>query len=104
MDKGKKNSLSSLILKLGMLRITNGSVHSCLMCSTRGLVGLSDFSTAEQLEEYIRAVDIHTIHIRTNYGDWKVQLHNYDTYRFENKKGYKLLKIITYDGEIEIKI
>ena len=48
--------------------------------------------------------NIDMIYIKTSYGEWQIYLDKYDTYRFEDRKGYKLLKIIRFDKEIDIKI
>lgn len=74
------------------------------MYSACNTVGLGDFRTTVELGNYIDSVIIDMIYIKTAYGEYQIYLDKYDTYRFENRRGYTLLKIIRYDGEIDIKI
>ena len=107
----KNNSLKSLTKKLyPMWR--DGRIKACLMYSACNTVGFSDFTITsnvekqieKQIEKYIDSIIIDMLYIKTNYGEWEIYLDKYDTYRFEDRKGYKLLKIIRFDREIDIKI
>lgn len=100
----KNNSLKSLLRKLMILWAKNGGVKVCLLYSALNTVGFSDFKTIIELEHYIDNINIDMIYIKTNHGEWQVYLDKYDTYRFEYRKRYKILKIIQFDGEIDIKI
>lgn len=103
----KNNSLKSLTKKLyPMWR--DDRIKACLMYSACNTVGFSDFTTTanaeKQIEKYIDSIIIDMLYIKTNYGEWQIYLDKYDTYRFEDRKDYKLLKIVMYDREIDIKI
>ena len=100
----KINSLKSLMFKLYPMWAKEGRVQACIMYSACNSVGFSDFRTLEQLKHYIETIHIDMIYIKTSYGEWQVYLDKYDTYRFEDRKDYKLLKIIRFDKEIDIKI
>lgn len=100
----KNNSLKSLMKKLLPLWTKDGKVRACLMYSACSTAGFSDFKSLNDLEHYIDNILIDMVYIKTNYGEWQIYLDKYDTYRFESRKDYKLLKIITYDGEIDIKL
>lgn len=100
----KNNSLKSLLGKLMVIWAKNGGVKVCLMYSALNTVGFSDLKSITELEHYIDNINIDMIYIKTNHGEWQVYLDKYDTYRFEDRKRYKLLKIIQFDGEIDIKI
>lgn len=100
----KNNSLKSLLGKLMVIWAKDGRVKVCLMYSALNTVGFSDLQNIKELEHYIDNINIDMIYIKTNHGEWQVYLDKYDTYRFEDRKRYKLLKIIKFDGEIDIKI
>lgn len=100
----KVNSLKSLISKLFPMWATDGRIKACIMYSACNSAGFSNFGSLEQLKHYIENVMIDMIYIKTNYGEYQIYLDKYDTYRFEDRKDHKLLKIIMYDKEIDIKI
>lgn len=100
----KNNSLKSLMNKLLPLWAKDGRIKACIMYSACNTVGFSDFKSIADLEHYIDNIIIDMMYIKTNYGEYQIYLDKYDTYRFEDRKDYKLLKIIMYDKEIDIKI
>lgn len=100
----KINSLKSLMFKLFPMWAIEGKVQACILYSACNSVGFSDFGTLAQLKHYLETVTIDMFYIKTQYGEWQIYLDKYDTYRFEDRKNYKLLKIIRFDCEIDIKI
>ena len=99
----KNNSLKSLTKKLYPLW-RKGNIRACLMYSACNTVGFSDFNNEVQIGQYIDSIIIDMLYIKTSFGEWQIYLDKYDTYRFEDRKDYTLLKIIMYDKEIDIKI
>ena len=100
----KNNSLKSLMGKLLPMWAKNGRVNACIMYSDCSSAGFSNFKSISELEHYIDSIIIDMIYIKTNYGEYQIYLDTYDTYRFEQRKDYTLLKIIRYNDEIDIKI
>ena len=100
----KINSLKSLMSKLYPMWAMQGKVKACILYSACNSVGFSEFGTLEQLKHYLDIVKVDMFYIKTSYGEWQVYLDKYDTYRFEDRKDYKLLKVIRFDREIDIKI
>lgn len=100
----KNNSLKSLLRKLMILWAKSDRIKACIMYSALNTVGFSQIKNVHELEHYIDNIIVDMVYIKTNYGEWQVYLDKYDTYRFEDRKDYKLLKIIQFDGEIDIKI
>ena len=100
----KKDSLKRLMNKMLPLWAKEGKVKACLMYSACSTAGFSDFKTLAELEHYIDTIIIDMLYIKTSYGEYQIYLDKYDTYRFENRKDYTLLKMIMYDREIDIKL
>lgn len=100
----KNNSLKSLMRKLLPMWTEGGKVRACIMYSACSTAGFSDFRSITDLEHYIDTIIIDMVYIKTNYGEYQIYLDKYDTYRFEDRKDHKILKIIMYDKEIDIKI
>lgn len=100
----KNNSLKSLMGKLLPMWAKDGRVNACIMYSACSTAGFSNFKSIAELEHYIDSIIIDMIYIKTNHGEWQIYLDKYDTYRFEKRKDYTLLKIIKFDGEVDIKI
>lgn len=101
----KNNSLKSLLGKLMTMWAKDGRVNACLLYSCCNTVGFSDFKSITELEHYIDIVIVDMIYIKTKYGEYQIYLDNYDTYRFEDRKDYKLLKILLFGNkEIIIKL